>query len=208
MRDAEAFWEERYQAGRTWSGKANGLLVDQVAGLAPGVALDLGCGEGGDVIWLAQQGWQVTGVDVSRRGLALAAEAAEEAGVGGSVAWEHHDLTTSFPTGRFDLVASSYLHAPADVPLSRSEILRSAAGLVRPGGSFVVVGHAGPPSCAGPDDHHHGVHMPTPDEVLDGLHLPPGAWDVVRSATVEQPMTAPDGSPATRPDNVLHVRRR
>ena len=74
-------WEERYSGEETfWSGNPNPQLVAEVSRLTPGTALDVGCGEGGDVIWLARQGWQVTGADFSANGLARAARHAEEAG--------------------------------------------------------------------------------------------------------------------------------
>lgn len=66
MYSAEQFWEERYrQSERVWSGEPNSAVVAETAGLSPGRALDLGCGEGADAIWLAAHGWNVTGVDVS-----------------------------------------------------------------------------------------------------------------------------------------------
>ncbi len=75
-------WDERYGGdGHIWSGNPNAQLVAEVSGLTPGTALDLGCGEGGDVIWLARRGWRVTGADFSANGLARAARHAEEAGV-------------------------------------------------------------------------------------------------------------------------------
>ena len=62
----QEFWDARYgSADQIWSGNPNLRLVEQVADLAPGTALDLGCGEGADAIWLAAHGWQVTGIDVS-----------------------------------------------------------------------------------------------------------------------------------------------
>ena len=48
-----------------WSGRPNGRLVAEVADLTPGRALDVGCGEGADAIWLAQHGWTVIAIDVS-----------------------------------------------------------------------------------------------------------------------------------------------
>src|ERR1039458_7951812 len=70
----EQFWDERYRSrDHLWSGQPNQRLVEEVAGAAPGHALDVGCGEGGDAIWLARQGWTVTGVDVSSVALQRAA---------------------------------------------------------------------------------------------------------------------------------------
>src|SRR4051794_15943274 len=74
-------WDERYTGEeKVWSGNPNPQLVAEAAGLTPGTALDVGCGEGGDVIWLARQGWRVTGADFSANGLARAAAHAEQAG--------------------------------------------------------------------------------------------------------------------------------
>lgn len=142
---AEEYWDERYGGTeRIWSGRPNVALVREVTGLAPGTALDLGCGEGGDAIWLAGQGWQVVGTDVSRRALERAAGHAEQAGVADRVEWRRHDLAVDFPAGRFDLVSAHFLHSPVEMP--REAILRSAAAAVAPGGVLLVVGHAGWPA--------------------------------------------------------------
>src|ERR687885_1951411 len=76
-------WDARYRErdGAMWSGRPNGRLVAEVASLAPGRALDVGCGEGADAIWLAQRGWTVTAVDISDVALGRAREAAELARV-------------------------------------------------------------------------------------------------------------------------------
>ncbi len=199
----EQYWEEFYRVRRdAWSGKPNSLLVEEVSDLTPGTALDLGCGQGDDAIWLASRGWQVTAVDVSATALARAADRAAGAGVTEAIEWQRHDLAVSFPSGSFDLVSACYLHSPVQMP--REQVLRSAAAAVAPGGTLVVVGHAGPPSWSEPDPE---IHFPTPPEVLDGLALPAGRWEVKRSDFVTRRLPGPDGEPATRPDNVLTVGR-
>src|SRR5579871_5362086 len=78
-----AEWDARYREreGQMWSGRPNGRLQAEVAGLTPGRALDVGCGEGADAIWLARSGWTVTAIDISDVALSRAREAAERAGV-------------------------------------------------------------------------------------------------------------------------------
>ncbi len=200
---SERYWEDFYggRQGR-WSGKPNALLVGEVSDLTPGTALDIGCGEGGDAIWLASQGWQVTAVDVSATALARAADHAAAAGVTMAIEWERHDLAVSFPSGSFDLVSACYLHSRVQIP--RERVLRSAAAAVAPGGTLLVVGHAGFPSGSEPDAE---IHFPTPQEVLDDLALPAEQWQVKRSDFVTRQLPGPDGEPATRADNVLNVGR-
>src|SRR6516225_9183356 len=82
-----AEWDARYseREGTMWSGRPNGRLAAEVADFTPGRALDVGCGEGADSIWLARRGWAVTAIDVSDVALGRAREAARAAGV--SVEW-------------------------------------------------------------------------------------------------------------------------
>jgi SAM-dependent methyltransferase len=77
-----------------WSGRPNPHLVSETSELAPGRAIDVGCGEGGDAIWLARQGWQVIGADISPVGLERAARNAGEAGaeVAARITWRQLDL--------------------------------------------------------------------------------------------------------------------
>ncbi|MFF7154213.1 methyltransferase domain-containing protein [Streptomyces sp. NPDC008139] len=200
----EEFWNARYSGSeRIWSGDPNTVLVREVAGLSPGRALDLGCGEGGDAIWLAGQGWRVTATDISGVALDRAARHAEEAGVGDRINWQRHDLGVSFPEGAFDLVSAQFLHTLGEMP--REEILRAAAAAVAPGGVLLVVGHSGFP--AWEKNPHPEVRLPSPQEVLACLELPDGAWEVLLCAEHERIQNDPDGRPTTRTDNAVKVRR-
>jgi SAM-dependent methyltransferase len=204
---AEQFWEGHYGAAeRVWSGRANATVVDVVQDLPPGTALDLGCGEGGDAVWLALRGWQVTAVDVSATALRRTAEHAAEAGVAERVRTERHELGRSFPAGTYDLVSCAFLHAPADVPLAREAVVQQAAAAVAPGGLLVVVGHAGAPSWA-PPEHAAHVHFPTPREVLADLDLPPDAWRAERTELVARDATGPQGQTGHLEDSLVVVRR-
>jgi SAM-dependent methyltransferase len=197
----QQFWEDFYRAGRVWSGRPNVLLVREVGGLPPGTALDLGCAEGADAVWLARRGWRVTGADASAVALARAAAHAVEAGV--QVDWQCHDLSRTFPDGTFDLVSAQYLHTPVEVPGEREAILRRAAAAVAPGGLLLIVGHAAHVAWS----EHRRVHLPTTGEVLAALALDPAQWRVEVEDVVDRPVTDPDGNPTTRRDNLLRIRR-
>jgi uncharacterized protein (TIGR03086 family) len=132
-------WNSRYREpdGAMWSGRPNGRLVVEVAGLTPGRALDVGCGEGADAIWLAQGGWTVTAIDISQVALGRARAAAELART--AVAWICGDaLQASFPAGEFDLVSVQY---PALPKVAGEVAVRALLDTVRPGGLLLAVYH-------------------------------------------------------------------
>jgi 2-polyprenyl-3-methyl-5-hydroxy-6-metoxy-1,4-benzoquinol methylase len=199
MDTLEAWWESFYTAGRRWSGRPNASLVAEVAGLVPGRALDLGCGQGGDAIWLAQQGWTVTGVDVSATALEAAAAHAQDAGVAGAITWERRDLGTSLPDGPFHLVTCSYLHSPVEIPWGA--ILRDAAARVAPGGTLLVIAHARSP------EHHH-ADLPTLAEVRAELEPATTGWEVVTSELRAFDHAFADEAPRRRVDIVVCLTRR
>ncbi|MEV6277397.1 class I SAM-dependent methyltransferase [Nocardia sp. NPDC051832] len=205
---AQDFWEAFYQErDQIWTGNPNPLLVREAADLTPGTALDLGSGEGGDAIWLAQRGWTVTAADISATALGRAAGHAEAAGVGDRITWTKHDLTQSFPEGAFDLVSAQFLHSPVEADGERNDILRRAAAeAVAPGGVLLIGSHAGWASNQ-QHDHHPDVHFPTLDEMLDAIAEVPGEWQVETKDEVAREWTAPDGTTGVRTDTVLRIRR-
>jgi len=202
--DPVAFWDELYATrDQIWSGRVNPALAAAVQELAPGRALDLGSGEGGDAIWLAEHGWDVLGVDISARAIERAVTHAADAGVADRITWERVDLVERMPEGAFDLVAAQFLHSPAEFP--RIEVLRRAAELVVPGGRFLVVGHATPPPWS---DHDPSFHLPGPEEVAAELALAETEWDLELCAVVEREAIGPDGQTGTLGDAVTMLRRR
>lgn len=204
--DAKQHWEERYSdQDRIWSGRANVRLVEVASGLKPGVALDLGSGEGGDVMWLAERGWRVVAVDISDTALRRAAEDAATRGVGDRIEFRQHDLSESFPDGEFDLVNVQFLHST--FPLDRTPIFQAAAKAVRPGGLLLIVDHSGPPPWVSQLDHHHHTFT-APEDVVAALDLPEAEWEPARIDTPTREVTTPDGETAQWADNVIRLRRR
>jgi thioredoxin reductase/SAM-dependent methyltransferase len=135
----ERDWDHRYSGGEpVWSGNPNGTLVAEASGLAPGRALDVGAGEGGDAIWLAERGWVVTATDISARALERVAVEARRRGL--AVECLHRDANRldAFEPGAYDLVSMQYgsIHRTPD-----DRALRNLLGAVAPGGTLLVVGH-------------------------------------------------------------------
>jgi trans-aconitate methyltransferase len=202
------FWEERYSgSSRVWSGAPNRTLVDIVADLTPGRALDLGCGEGADVIWLAQRGWQASGVDIAETAIARARDAASDLALP-NAGFEAADLSTWRPDARYDLVTASFLQSP--VALSRTAILRAVADRVAPGGHLLVIAHAEAPPWsrlrhAHADGHH--ADFPTPDEEVAALALDPSEWTARVAEIRSRDAVGPDGDEVVLHDSVVLLRR-
>ena len=112
-------------------------LVAEVAGLTPGRALDVGCGEGADAIWLARSGWTVTAIDISEVAVSRARQAAELAGA--TIDWVCGDaLQATFPARSFDLLSMQY---PALPKAAGDAAVRALLDAVRPGGLLLAVYH-------------------------------------------------------------------
>ncbi len=197
MREPEG-WDARYAAsGDVWSGSPNPQLVEEVTGLEPGRALEIGCGEGADAIWLASQGWNVTATDFSPVGLAKAAKAAEAAGVAGLIEWRELDARNFTPGAEhWDLAHAHYLHI--DLEQIRG-LIAGLAQVITPGGTMLFVGHH-------PADVEAGLRRPSANLLYTAedlaVALPPGEWDI-SADTRTRPATGPEGEAVTATDSVL-----
>lgn len=131
-------WNRRYEGtDLLWSANPNRMFVEEVEGLRPGRALDLGCGEGRNAVWLAERGWEVTGVDFSDVGLAKGRKFAATRGV--EVDWVSADVRSYQPEGgSYDLVVVLFMHLPAT---ERRGVHAAAARALAPGGMLIVLGH-------------------------------------------------------------------
>jgi SAM-dependent methyltransferase len=192
-------WDDRYRGRElVWGSGPNGFLVEEVGGLGPGTALDVACGEGRNAIWLAEQGWQVTGIDFSSVALEKAARLATERGV--AVEWVPGDLVGWEPPNRYDLVVVMYLHLPSEI---RSPIFTRLAHSVAHGGMMLVVGH----DLLNLNGGYGGPQDPAvlygPADVSQDLS---GVLEIERAESVRRPVDTPDGA-ATAIDVLVRGRR-
>ncbi|HZQ32131.1 MAG TPA: class I SAM-dependent methyltransferase [Mycobacterium sp.] len=205
MSDAQHAWEERYgERERVWSGRVNVRLAEVADSMTPGRALDLGCGEGADAIWLAEHGWHVTAVDISQTALDRARDDAAARNLLDRTDFQRRDLTETFPDGTFDLVSAQFLHSTLE--WDRTQLLRRAAETVVPGGTLLIVDHAAAPPWA--QHHHHHHEFPSAEGVVASLNLDAAQWVRERVESVEREATGPDGQHAVLTDNVMVLRRR
>ncbi|MER5599243.1 class I SAM-dependent methyltransferase [Streptomyces sp. NPDC002265] len=197
----QAEWDNRYtDRHQLWSGQPNGALLAEVAGLAPGRVLDVGCGEGADAIWLARAGWDVTALEVSGVALARAAGHARDAGV--TVRWIHAELTRStLPPASFDLVSAQY---PALLRTPDAAAERALLAAVAPGGLLLLVHHAGMENQQANDSGFDPADYVWPSMVAELLT---DDWEI--EVDEQRPRVAPDGGAGAHhtDDVVLRVRR-
>jgi SAM-dependent methyltransferase len=202
----EAFWNDRYHSSSAlWSGEPNPHLVNEAADLVPAAALDVGCGEGADAMWLAERAWEVTAVDLSSVALERAATRASEAGVdiAARITWLHADLTDWVPVAAsYDLVSAQFLHLPKG---QRELIFRRIAESVAPGGTLLIVGHH-------PSDLSTTIPRPRVPDLLFAASevaalLAPEDWVVLVDEARPRQTLDPDGRTTTVHDAVLKARR-
>jgi SAM-dependent methyltransferase len=194
------YWDEHWRRAQGGS-PPNPYLERELSGLTPGTALDAGCGEGAEAVWLAEHGWQVTAADISERALARAVARAAASAPARTVRWVQSDLGVWAPEERFDLVTTHYAH-PA---LPQLAFYDRIAGWVAPGGTLLLVGHLQTPGRTG-----HGHQPPaeaavTLADVTAGLD--PTTWEVV-TAEERVRSSGPAGHRAGLRDVVVRARRR
>ncbi len=196
-----AEWDRRYaDRQQLWSGRPNGALVAEVAGLVPGRVLDVGCGEGADALWLARGGWEVTALEVSGVALERAAGHARDAGL--DVRWVHAGLAeAALAPGSFDLVSAQY---PALLRTPDAAAERALLAAVAPGGVLLLVHHAGMDTRQPDDSGFDPADYVWPSMVTALLDED---WQV--EVDEQRPRVVPDGGAGAHhtDDLVLRARR-
>ncbi len=206
----QAYWQRHWQQthgerpGSMAGSPPNPYLAQETVGLAPGTALDAGCGAGAEAIWLASHGWQVTAADISSDALAQAAGRATADGLAETIRWVEADLTTWEPGMRFDLVTTHYAHPT----MPQLAFYQRIADWVTPGGTLLIVGHLHTPETTG---HGHGHHPPakatvTLADITAGLDA--AEWEIVTAEEHQRPVAGPGGQTVTLHDVVVRATRR
>lgn len=180
-------WDDRYRDREwLWTVDANRFVVQEIAGLKPGRALDLAAGEGRNAVWLAKQGWAVTAVDFSAVALERASDLAAHEGV--AIETIEADLQTYTPeTGSYDLVVLAYLHLPPEL---LQAVLGRATDALADGGTVVIVGHD-------LTNIEHGYGGPQSSEVLftpESLVADLAGLEVVKAEKVDRPYESEEGT--------------
>lgn len=203
--DEQSFEEMYRSTDALWSGRPNAQLVAEAADLPPGTALDIGCGEGADAVWLAARGWRVTAVDFAATALQRAAAHATAAGedVAARIEWVRADVTRWVPEpGAFDLVSAQFMHL---LPDARRALFARLADAVRPGGQLLLVGHDFSDIAAGANRPHEPERFFTADEVAGALD--PSAWEVLVADARPRPAHQHEGKHIEVHDAVVRARK-
>ena len=181
----------------------NPRLIKLVSHLNPGEALELGCGNGGDAIWLAENQWTVTALDIATTATERLTHLADETRLQDRITATVWDLNHGLPQGEFDLINAHYLHARSH--LERTSVFRAAANALRPGGHLLIVDHGSTAPWSWNQDPDQ--HYPTPQEVHADIELDPSRWQVLRAEALQRIATGPGGQRSEVTDHILMIRR-
>jgi SAM-dependent methyltransferase len=201
------YWDQRWQTGQSGApgtlavSPPNPHLIRQVADLTPGSALDAGCGAGAEAVWLALQGWDVTGADIADHALARAATRAEASGVTDRVHWVQADLAAWEPTTQYDLVTTHYAHPS----LPQLEFYDRIASWVAPRGTLLIVGHLH-------HGHGHDGNQPPPSASVTAAditaRLDRAVWEIATAEESHRTLPGGGRDAAALHDVVVRATRR
>mgnify|MGYP001824558624 FL=1 len=179
-------WDKRYASKElVWSAGPNETFAREVAGLQPGRALDVACGEGRNALWLAERGWRVTAVDFSPVAIDKARRIGAHRGV--EVEWLAADVSAcQFDAEGYDLVAVLFLHTD---PEERSRWLQAVLKSLKPGGPFIYIGHDPSTIEAGVGGPQDPLFLPSADALCAALE----GFDVITAEVIERPVASDPG---------------
>jgi SAM-dependent methyltransferase len=207
----KTFWESHWRGREPRTGAellAHPYLERETSTLAPGTALDAGCGEGAEAVWLASRGWSVTAADISPEALARAASRVAQAGLAARVRFVEADLSGWEPQSRFDLVTTHYAH-PAT---SQVAFYERISRWVAPGGTLLVVGHLRTPNTPPGHGHGHDDGQPPDEATVSAASvtavLDPELWEIVTATEQTRTVARPHGAATELHDVVVRATRR
>ena len=129
------FWNEKFaNTEYAYGSEPNDFLVSAVTKLKRGATLSLAEGEGRNAVWLAQQGFTVSAIEQSEKGVGKTLRLALQRGV--IVMAERGELETfHIQPNSWDLVVSIFAHTPQEL---RRKLHRQVVAGLKPGGVFVL----------------------------------------------------------------------
>jgi SAM-dependent methyltransferase len=202
------YWETHWQQAKGNNAGQREIaphpyLAREISNLTPGTALDAGCGEGIEAIWLANKGWNVVAADISSEVLARAADRATHVEAATErLRWVEADLSTWEPGEQFDLVATHYAH-PA---IPQLEFYKRIANWVAPGGTLLIVGHLHT------HGHEHQEEGRPPEEATATANsitagLDPTQWLIITVDETTRTVTKPNGQEVQLDDVIVRATR-
>ena len=200
------YWERRWQ--ETPADDRNNLLlrpphpyvIQETAHLATGSALECGCGDGAEAVWLASNGWQVVAADISSSAIERTAWRAQAMDVANKVRAVEADLSQWQPDERFDLVTSHYAHPT----MPQLDFYTRVAEWVKPGGTLLLVGHLHVHRDTGHDHHPPASVSVTAASITDRLGTENSQ---IETAKEVERFVAPHGRELTLHDVVVRATR-